>query len=97
MALDQTVKDTILSRIVAGELVPVVFNDLDVSMEDRKAFREEYHTQVSDAIKASAKEALRSSLPVDKLDERIAKLNTRITELTAELSELQAEKDSRPV
>lgn len=88
MALDQTTKDTILSRIAGGEGLPDVFGDLDVSQEDRAAFRVEYPTQVSAARTAKCKALSLAALTVEQLD-------TRIAQLTTNLSELQAEKDSR--
>jgi len=88
MALDQTTKDTILSRFQGGEVLPAVFKDLSVSIVDQKAYYAEY----ADQIKA---ERLKRGRAASNQQKTVEQLDAGIADLTEKLAEVQAEKDSR--
>jgi hypothetical protein len=100
MALNQAVKDTILSRFQGGEKLPAIFKDLNVEKEDRIAWKKEYKKQIKDYRKANiptpqSKEERLASMTVEQLDRQIAAMTNRINKMNAKLSDLQAEKNSR--
>ena len=100
MALDQTTKDTILSRFQGGEKLPVIFQDLNIEMSDRIVWRQEYRQQIieyrnANTTPAQTDEERLAAMTVEQLDNAIARINSRIAFMNNRLTMVQAEKNSR--